>query len=131
MVSYSRADGTALVASSGGALLADGTVDGTARQTLKLLNVSKQSATINSALIAVNSSLVELTSQTGTTDTLLGMTGGSEGDIVYLSAVATHTITVGSLSFSDGIRNGTPVDITSLDVYGVIKKGNNWFPIMP
>ena len=131
MVSYSRADGTALVASSGGALLADGTVDGTARQTLKLLNVSKQSATINSGQIAVNSSLVELTSQTGTTDTLLGMTGGSEGDIVYLSAVATHTITVGSASVSDGIRNGTPVDITSLDVYGVIKKGNNWFPIMP
>lgn len=128
MVSYSRADGTP-IASTAGSLQADGSVDGTARQTLKLLNVAKQSATINSGVIAVTSSLIELTSQTGTTDTLLGMTGGSEGDIVYLSALPTHTITVGHSAIATGIRNGTSVDITREDVYGLIYKGSNWFPL--
>lgn len=117
-------------ASSG--LQADGSVDGTGRQKLEMLSFGVRNVkTIASGGVAVGgSSFLEIGSETGTTDVLLSMTGGGDGDIVILTAKANHTITVGTSAIPGGIRNDMPFEMGPLDVYPVVKTGNFWFPIL-
>ena len=62
---------------------------------------AKTQETIATAAITANSSFIELTSESGVTDTLSTINGGVDGMMVILKAASGHTITVDELGNID------------------------------
>lgn len=84
----------------------DATVTGRARAGILSLGAAED-VTIATGVATITKSLVELTSESSTTDQLdtLTMSGAAEGDIVILTAAAGHTITVDDANIDLGAAN--------------------------
>ena len=121
-----------VTAASGNTTIA-GTLAVTGKSTFTAGNVfTKVSTTLPDATtFAVTGGWHELTSQSSTTDTIEGITGGVAGQILILTAAATHTITLTDGTDTNDFMLGANIDIVGNngDTVTLMFNGTNWLKI--
>ena len=132
-VGYTRLDGTALVgAAASGTLFADGSVAGTARQELKLLNLTDGTTeTIATGVITITTSIVIVAAESATSDFLTDIEGGSDGDVIKLYAAAGDTITLtsnASPTANEVSLGRDAIALSETEPLTLTRKGSVWYP---
>jgi hypothetical protein len=110
-----------------GALLADGSVAGAAMQELLGLNLTDFSIkTLATGAITRTASLHSIAAESGTADTLDTVSGGGEGDLLFLQADAGDTITVSHGTGNISTSSGNNLTLTGSDLLFFLYDGTNW-----
>lgn len=87
--------------------------------------------TIAGGAVTVTGGYHTLTSETGTSDQLDTINGGVLGQIVYLSATATHTITISNSAGNIRDIRGVNVVMSGNVTMAVMFNGTNWLTMRP
>tara|TARA_R100000781_G_C4072360_1_gene124899 strand:- start:5 stop:1366 length:1362 start_codon:yes stop_codon:yes gene_type:complete len=94
--------------------------------------LQKESTTLSAATtFAVTKGWHELTSNSGYTDSIVGATGGTAGQILILTAATGHTITLTDGTDSNDFMIGSDIPIVgdNRDTVTLIYNGTNWLKI--
>jgi len=98
----------------------------------RVLNLgNNQTLTISGGVISAFQSYHQITSETGTTDTLNTINGGTAGDLLILKANGTHTITIPtSVPSGNIITDGsTTITLSGFDHVAFIFDGAQWLEL--
>lgn len=88
---------------------------------------ANQSLTIASGVVTITTNgWYELTSQSGTTDDLDTISGGSAGQIIILSALATHTITLTDTTGNIELPYDVDYALTGSNYIALFFNGTDW-----